>query len=205
MTDDSRGQEAPITPRTLRTPEQPMAFTPGELLRGAAAAWVVFIAILSVVVLGSALSSAARSGTDPSYLWSLLAVPVMVVLFAGLPAAVVMVVGLLAVRPLATAMRRIPSVSVHLSIYTGIGLLVGVLFLTLATGSDPFSLLLNLPWNLFVASPALAATIALPAGWWWSMHRARRADARAADSAWVVNPAARAAREAHPDSEEPAG
>ncbi|WP_314647648.1 hypothetical protein [uncultured Microbacterium sp.] len=167
-------------PRTLRTPQQPMAFTPDELLRGGGTVWLIFVLLLSAAVLVSAVASSVLNGASPTDLdpW-LLTAPIVVAIFAGIPAGVVMVFGMLGVRPLATAMRRVRSIPVHLAVYTSLGLLIGALYLSVATGGSVFRVVDSPPWGFLTVSPALAATVAVPLGWWLTMRRARRDDARA--------------------------
>lgn len=171
-------------PRTLRTPKQPMAFTPDELLRGGGTVWLIFVLLLSAAVLFSAVASSVRNGVGLTDLdpW-LLTVPIVVAIFAGIPAGIVMVFGMLGVRPLATALRRVRSVPVHLAVYTSLGLLIGALYLCVATGGNVFRIVDSPPWGFLTVSPALAATVAVPLGWWLTMRRARRDDARAARAA----------------------
>ncbi len=179
MTDGAESRVAP-NPRTLRTPQQPMAFTPDELLRGGGTVWLVFVLLLSALVIVSAVTSSVLNGADLTDLGpSLLIAPFVVAIFAGIPAGIVMVFGMLGVRPLATAMRRVRSIPVHLAMYTSLGLLIGALYLWVATGGNVLRVVDYLPWGLPFVSPALAATVAVPLGWWLTMRRARRDDARA--------------------------
>lgn len=179
MTDGAEPEVA-RDPRTLRTPQQPMAFTPDELLRGGGTVWLIFVLLLSALVVVSAVTSSVLNGADLTDLDpSLLIAPFVVAIFAGIPAGIVMVFGMLGVRPLATAMRRVRSIPVHLAVYTSLGLLIGMLYLTVATGGNVLRIVDYLPWGFLFISPALAATVAVPLGWWLTVRRARRDDARA--------------------------
>lgn len=165
-------------PRALRTVDQPMAFTPDEMLRGALIAWGTFLALLAaglvVLGLGTALSSGRLDlgGVGPFIMLVL-----FVLLLAAIASGVVMSFGLLLVRAIARSLRTVRSFTAHLAVYSFLGILVGFLYLAVVTSGRPFGVMEFLPGGAVIAYPALAAAVALPFGWWRTARRALREDA----------------------------
>lgn len=172
-------------PRTQRTPEQPMAFTPDELLRGGLTVWLTFLAVLATLFgMGAIpmLGSDVNLGGVGSYLGMLL----FIVVIAGLVSGVVLVFGLLVTRPIALALRRVRSIAVHTVVYALLGAGIGILYLTVITGGHPTNLFTETLASalatgnivvVLVLSPAIAATVAVPLGWWLTVRRVLRQDA----------------------------
>lgn len=160
-------------PRTLRTPRQPMAFTTDELLRGGMAAWVIFLILLTGATAAVGIDSAIRYGGDG---WLIAVIPI-VLLVAGPISGIVMVFGVMLARPIGYAMRGVGSIPVHLLVYSILGIVVALLYLTVVSGGRPFEFLSFYGFGLFSLHPAISAAIAVPAGWWWTARRALREDA----------------------------
>ena len=191
-------------PRTLRTPEQPMAFTLDELLRGGLTVWLTFVALLAAAVVLFGAIPVLLSDGGLNGIGSFLGLMFIVVIIAGLVSGVVLVFAMILVGPLARALRRVSSVAMHVAVYTLLGAGIGVLYLTVITGGNPASVLNETllasisaggSLTLIFYAPALAATIAVPLGWWLTVRRVLRQDA--------ASPGLRAARPAAPPAEEP--
>lgn len=174
-------------PRTQRSATQPMAFTSDELLRGGCATWVIFMILLigasAISAIGSAIDASQTNlspGNDLASSVSLaLVLPLIVGIFGGIIAAIVMVFGVLLARPIGYAMRRVRSIPLHLLVYSGLGLLVAALYLTVISGGHPLAVLTYgiSSGTIFVLFPGIAAAVAVPLGWWWTARRALREDA----------------------------
>lgn len=189
-------------PRTVRTPEQPMAFSLDELLRGGLTVWLTFLAVLTgaVVLFGAVPLLLSDGGLDS--IGSFLGLMLVVVIIAGLVSGVVLVFAMILVGPLAHALRRVRSIAVHVIVYTLIGTGIGVLYLTVITGGNPAGVFTELGANIFAGgpltlvfyAPSLAATVAVPLGWWLTVRRVLRQDAASRDL-WIARPAAPPAEE----------
>lgn len=174
-------------PRTQRSATQPMAFTSDELLRGGCATWVIFMMMLvgasAVSSIGSAIDASQMSlspGNDIASTVPLaLVFPLIVGIFGGIIAAIVMVFGVLLARPIGQAMRRVRSIPLHLLVYTGLGLVVAALYLTVISGGHPLAVLTYgiSSGTISILFPGIAAAVAVPLGWWWTARRALREDA----------------------------
>lgn len=189
-------------PRTQRSASQPMAFTTDELLRGGCATWVIFLILLvggsAISTIGSEIVSShsnLSAGADVASSVSLaLFVPLIVGLIGGIISAIVMVFGVLIARPIGHAMRRVRSIPLHLVVYSGLGLVVAALYLTVLSGGRPLSVLTYsvTSGTIIVLFPGIAAAVAVPLGWWWTARRALREDA----GLWIP----RRLRRADPDA-----
>lgn len=174
--------ELPL-PRTLRTADQPMAFTPDEMLRGALIAWGTFLALLAAgfVVLGLA-SSLSSGRLDPGAVGPFIMLMLFALFLAAIASGVVMSFGLLLIRAIASSLRTVRSFAAHLAVYSFLGILIGFLYLAVVTSGHPFEVMTFLPGSALVAYPALAAAVALPFGWWWTARRALRDDFRTSET-----------------------
>jgi hypothetical protein len=174
-------------PRTQRSATQPMAFTSDELLRGGCATWVIFMMLLigagAISSIGSAIDASQKnlsSGSDIASTVSLALVFLLIVgIFGGIIAAIVMVFGVLIARPIGYAMRRVRSIPLHLLVYSGLGLVVAALYLTVISSGHPLAVLTYgiSSGTIFILFPGIAAAVAVPLGWWWTARRALREDA----------------------------
>lgn len=146
-----------------------MAFTTGEFVRGAIAAWVSFNALFG-------LAAMALAGS-PS--WEAVGSIILVVLpiSAIVSGVAAIVLGPLALL-LARGLRRHRSVGVHIAAFAGFGAFVGAAVVTVyAAFADSASfagLVLNPASGLIVGLCALA----VPAGWLWAFGSRQRAARR---------------------------
>ena len=162
--------------RDTRTPDEPMAFTPAELWRGARNAWCIFMMLmLGGLVLMIVVSMPFSGGAA----LSALILVAFAVGYAGVIGGGIGLIVMLAGAPLAgmlgRALRREPRVRAHLMAYGALGLLLGGLTVcgALMIGA--------VPANAFAANPlvliiACSAAVSVPLGWWSSARRALRED-----------------------------
>ncbi|MFY9712548.1 MAG: hypothetical protein WAK00_03655 [Microbacterium sp.] len=154
-----------------------MAFTNDELLRGAFIAWVIFMALILVattILVGVNMSIPGRTSAGNIVL-VILMVDGCVLLVGGALSAIVMAIGAGLAGRIGGPLRRVRSIRVHVLVYTALGLAVGILFAALIRGvwiRGPLS-----PFDFITAIPAVAVTVAVPLGWWFTARRALRMDA----------------------------
>jgi hypothetical protein len=153
-----------------------MAFGPDELLRGGFATWVIFMILMLGGYGSSIVVSAIASGTGVGMVVTgLLGVLFIGGFFVGFISSIVMVFGVLLARPVGLLLRRVRSIPVHLAAYTALGILVGLGYAAVVgQGRLPS---VTHAWDLLMLYPGIAATIAVPLGWWWTARRALREDA----------------------------
>lgn len=140
-----------------RTAELPMAFTPREFVRGALMAWAWFLILSTVFFI------------PLFFVWFWF--PAMYTVPFSLAA---LMIGSIPAYALGLALRGIAAVPVHLAAFTVFGLIVGVATTSVALpllgmGSSTWGEALL---SLHSLAVILAATVAVPLGWW---HTARRA------------------------------
>lgn len=174
-------------PRSPRTPQRPMAFTGEELARGGVWTWLVFLALVALIVIVPELAStltdgwvALWSGDDAGAIWSAR----IVGLFAGLPVLLIALVvcgmlsGLVAlvVTPLAGLVGRglacVRHRAVHLCAQLALGAVVGA---GVALGIGALSGWWYPPLVVIASS---ATAVAAASGWWLTSHKALRDDVR---------------------------
>lgn len=161
---------------TVRTREEPMAFTRDEFGRGAWWSWFTFMTLLGFGLSAYSISIQASASSD-----SLVVVLYVMVLFLGYGALIGGVVSLtvmIVLSPVAwmigRALRRARALALHIAVYTLLGVAIAALAVAalLVYGWDPGATLGN-PVILI----CLVATVAsVPTGWWISAHRALRED-----------------------------
>lgn len=157
-----------------RTPERPMAFTPGDLWRGAWRAWCVFMVILLVVIAAFALRDAE--------VWLTIVMLGYTAVIGGLIALAVMLVFVPVASLLGRALVRVRFVTVHVFVFAVLGASVGlvVVVLSIALGFDAES--------LFASGVAWAVigvcAISVVAGWSHAARRARQSDRSGGVHAW---------------------
>ncbi|MEV4735029.1 MULTISPECIES: hypothetical protein [unclassified Microbacterium] len=168
--------QTPAPDASMRTPERPMAFSTDELLNGGLLTWLLFCGLVPVGILASMLW-ALPSATQP--LWSDWLISGLAILVISVIVAIVSLVlvpfGILLVRPIALALRRVRAMPVHVTAYTVLGAAIGALYLTVI-GTIPSLTEVN-TYTILITTPAVAITIATPLGWWLSARRALRKDA----------------------------
>lgn len=156
-----------------------MAFTRDELGRGAFLSWGYFIAML----LAGSLAAASWSAFWPPQPatpveiaqhapFLLLMALVFGIIFAGPVSLFTMIAGLPFAWLLGRAMRRVEAVGAHLAVYLLLGMLFGSLAFWVSSNVIGGTLadaagISGLPWIA-----AVAASIAVPLGWWRTAHLA---------------------------------
>lgn len=161
----------------VRTATEPMAFSSSELLRGGITVWLVFLGLLFSSEVVHLTLMMVTSGNSPGALTILgvLYYLVPIAIIGGTVSAIVMLLGLPLVRLIAHLLRRVRKISLHVIVYTVVGIAIGSAFLALLRGgyaSTPAS-----AWDFFIILPAASAGLAVPLGWWWTARRALREDA----------------------------
>ena len=165
---DSRGR---------RTPEQPMAFSSGELLRGAVIVWATFLGLMMLFVPLFTTISGLAVGQSP--LETIATIPeaiglaILAVLYALVPSLIVMALGAGLSGLIGRALRRVSSIPVHLAVYTLLGAVISAVYWVIFHAPGAWS-----PYDAFLLAPAVAATVAVPLGWWWNARHALQRDAR---------------------------
>ncbi|MFY9712549.1 MAG: hypothetical protein WAK00_03660 [Microbacterium sp.] len=163
---------------TPRSPEEPMAFTPGEARRGAIAASVIFTLLLTLYVIGGTVVSEFTTGATVIVTLLLSSVALVV---AGLFSLIIAFVLLPLAMLIGRALRRIRPIGIHLATYAVLGASLGTIIGGLIYGGM-FSAA-----NVEVALSAVLVTalffgvitgLAVPLGWWFSARRALRDDRR---------------------------
>lgn len=155
-----------------------MAFSSDDALRGAGTIWVTFLVLLATgvalsIVIPAAFTVPSAAAMGSAVQGALIA-GFMAAAVALLPAAVVMAVGAPIGMLLGSALRRVRSLTVHLIVYTGLGLVIGGAAEYVFTGWRFF----EPGWLGYVPSvPAVAATLAVPLGWWLNARHLLRGDA----------------------------
>lgn len=176
---------APAPRRSPRSAENPMAFTPGELWRGAGFAWCAFMILLAGGFLIAMVVDMVRESTGPEaqfidvelMLTMNVFLFMMVLLVGGAIGIVVAAVGALVTHFLGRALRRIRPVPIHLLVYGALGAIIGGLAVWIMR-FDEGAFWTVPPYTWIIA---LSATLAVPLGWWISARLALRPDHRAAD------------------------
>lgn len=174
-------------PRSPRTPQRPMAFTRKELARGGVWTWLVFLALVALVIVVPELASTFAAGW--AGIWSgddagAILSSRIVGLFAGLPVLLIVLVvcgmlsGLVAlvVTPLAglvgRGLARVRHRAIDVCAQLALGAVVGaVVALGIGAQSGWWS-----PPLVVIASSATA--VAAASGWWLTSHKALRDDVR---------------------------
>lgn len=154
-----------------------MAFTRDELLRGAIAAWAIFMALLLIATTLLVGASSLLPGWSSSALDAIplvLGADGIVLVVGGAISATVMALGLPVVRSLATRLRREPRIPVHVLVYTALGAAIGILlFIAVHAAVGTFAI----TWlDAVIALPALFSTVAVPLGWGIAVRSALRSD-----------------------------
>lgn len=187
---------APEPKKSPRSAEEPLAFTPGELWRGAGFAWCSFMILLAGGFLIAMVFDMILSTTGPEaeYIDVELMLTMnfflfaMVLLVGGACGIVVAAGGALVAWFLGRGLRRIRPMTVHLLVYTALGAAVGALAVwTMSFDEGAFWTVGPYTWIIGVS-----AALAVPLGWWFSARLALRADRRAAaeSAVDVAEPAA---------------
>lgn len=170
-----------------RTPQRPMAFTGEELARGGILTWLVFLALVALVIVVPELASTFAagwagiwSGDDAGAILSSRIAELVGELQYLLMALVIcgMIAGLvaLAITPLAglvgRGLARVRHRAIHLCAYFGLGAVVGGV---IALGIGALTGFWYPP--LLTATTATTA-VATATGWWLTSRKALRDDAR---------------------------
>ncbi|WP_300265777.1 hypothetical protein [Microbacterium sp.] len=160
----------------IRTPEKPMGFTGAEFCRGALAAWLLFMAILTVyLTVSAALQSGGAWGSPLSMiaLYLMFGVPI-----GGIVSGVVTLVTAPLVHLFARRLAHTSRLSIHALAYAAIGALLGLVVggvAALVAQSDLAVVFSTwFPW--FVAA---VCAVSIVGGWGWTVWRVtrpRRAD-----------------------------
>lgn len=175
---------APTSKRSPRSAEEPMAFTPGELWLGAGFAWCAFMILLGggfliAMVVEMVLS---RTGPEAAYFDIDFALTMNVLIFAavllvaGAVGLVAAAVGALVAWAIGRGLRRVRPMYVHLLVYAALGAAVGTLAVWIMS-LDEGAFWTAGPYTWIIV---VAATLAVPSGWWLSARLALRGDGRAA-------------------------
>lgn len=152
-----------------RTEDEPMAFTRDELGRGAFCAWGIFMGLMLGgliiwMLAGSALT--AMSFSPMSWWNSLVGTLVLVFIYAGIIGGVtsllVMALGIPVAWLLGRALRRVTAYGIHLLVYSGLGIVVGIAAMWAVSLLVPGGVIEN-PIGWIVAASAF---VAVPLGWW---------------------------------------
>lgn len=171
-----------------RTPQRPMAFTREELARGGVWTWLVFLALVALVIVVPELASTFAAGW--AGIWSgddagAILSSRIVDLFAGLPVLLIALVvcgmlsGLVAlvVTPLAglvgRGLARVRHRAIHLCAQLALGAVVGA---GVALGIGALS---GWWYPPLLAATTATTAVATATGWWLTSHKALRDDARA--------------------------
>jgi hypothetical protein len=149
-----------------RTQAEPMAFTFSEFLLGVSAACVAFFPLVGLANL------LIGSGVVIVIVLSVAAVPVAALVFGPLA------------HLLGRTLRFTRRTAVHLAAFAALGLVVGVVttsvvLLVMSSGRAFAAPDFWTPPTIWLFAPTvLAATGAVPSGWWCAAHRALRGDRR---------------------------
>ncbi|MBO9578778.1 MAG: hypothetical protein J7480_08445 [Microbacteriaceae bacterium] len=162
-----------------------MAFTAWEFIRGALMA-ILYFNLLTMLVFGV---TTGGFGLLFAPFWS---VP------WSFGAAIVL--GPTVVLPVAVLLRRTRSRTGHALVYAGLGLVVGIVVSAVgaqtgwafvgpapASGAGFWQRVSAYSFSIIVVT--IDSAIAVPAGWYWSMRRARRDDTRPNGRAQLPSPA----------------
>lgn len=161
----------------VRTAEEPMAFSSSELLRGGVTVWLVFLGLLlgSEVLHLTLMAVTSQSSAGALLIVGVLCYLVLVAIIGGTVSVIVMLLGLPLVRLIAHVLRRVGTISLHVTVYAVVGIAIGFAFLALLRGGYAFAPVI--PWDFFIILPAASAALALPLGWWWTARGLLREDA----------------------------
>jgi steroid 5-alpha reductase family enzyme len=157
---------------SVRTWEEPMAFTSGEFLRGTVVSWLAFNLLFALALVVSETST-----HDP--VWGPLAGMLAVLLIYSVPIALVVsgIVTLLccgAAWALGSRLRRTRSLAPHVIGYTVLGTVIGAV----VVGGYQLVVVHTLDLGNWLALLVLiCSAAALPLGWGWAVRHARRTDA----------------------------
>lgn len=146
-----------VTTGSPRTEAEPMAFTREEFLRGVFAAGGWFLLIDTVL-----------------NIYLMVGVLLVVVVAAFWTAIAALAFGPVA-HAIGRGLRRTSALRVHLLAFAGLGLVVGVVMTVIALsafGGGPWNLVWDGWFSYMFATHVVAATVAVPLGWW---HTARKA------------------------------
>ena len=163
-----------------------MAFTGEELARGGVFTWLVFLALVALVIVVPELASTLAAGwagilagDDAGAIWSSriaelfggLQYLLMALVICGLVAAIVA----LAITPLAglvgRGLARVRRRAIHLCAYFGLGAVVGG---AIALGIGALTRFWYPP---FLVATTIITAVATATGWWLTARAALRADA----------------------------
>lgn len=164
-------------PVPVRTAAQPMAFSSSELLRGGVTVWLVFLGLLlgGEVLHLTLIAVTSESSAGALVILGVLCYLVMIAIIGGTASVIVMLLGLPLVRLIAYLLRRVGTISLHVTVYAVVGIAIGFAFLTLLRGGYAFAPVTL--WDFFIILPAASAALALPLGWWWTARQLLREDA----------------------------
>lgn len=160
-----------------RTANEPMAFTPAELWRGARNTWCVFMALMVSGLILMMVISTALVGNGALSLPILIAFTVgYASVIGGGVSLIVMIAGAPVAGLIGKSLRREPRVRVHLLVYSLLGLSIGALTVIVSALLLDTGRIQDLLRNPLILIVACSATLAIPLGWWASARRALRED-----------------------------
>lgn len=167
----------PLAPDpSIRTPQRPMAFHSDELLNGGLRTWLLFCGIVPLGIVASMLWALPTAAPPLWTDWLISGFAVLVIsVIVAVVSLVILPFGILVVRPLALALRRVRAMRVHVAAYTALGASFGALYLAVI-GTIPSLTEVN-SYTILITTPAVAITIATPLGWWLTARRALGKDA----------------------------
>ena len=156
-----------------RSAERPMAFTYGELARGALIAWGAFVVLLLIAFFVPTLMIPGAL-TGQYVLSSLLVMTSVIIIYGGLFSFVAMLVGSPLAWLIARTLTRVRAIPVHVAIFFLLGAVIGVLAILVLGLVFPNSVDgIQWPISALIIVPA---ALAVPFGWWRSARRALRKD-----------------------------
>lgn len=166
-------------PQSPRTAQEPMAFSPLDLAKGALWVWLVFLGIVGLGLTVFAIAIQARAPSAAFF-----ATGYAIILFLGYSALYAGGIGLVAtvaLTPVAWILGRLlrhrRSIRLHILAYTALGCAVAGLaaaYLTVIGRNVPVAL----PHPV-VALCFIATVISVPIGWWLSARVALKDDRQA--------------------------
>lgn len=171
---------APASTSSPRSAEEPMAFSAGELWRGLAFAWCIFMVLLMGYLLIMMIVEAATtpSGSADASGWLVLLF-LVIVASAGAWALGAALLGAPVAWLVGRSLRRVRQVPVHLLVYAAFGAVIAVVAV-LILNLDDGALWHEPGFQWFIGA---AATLAVPLAWWFTLRLALRADRRAVATA----------------------
>lgn len=168
--------QPPAREPSIRTDERPMAFTGEELGAGALRTWILFCALVACGILAAMLWNLPGSTIGS---WSEITFQMISAVAIGsgvvaLVALLLLPVGLMLTWPIASLLRRVRRLRVHIAVYTLLGGAIGGIYLAVSRAVEAIGAVPS--YTILLLTPAVAITVATPLGWWLTARRALRKD-----------------------------